>query len=475
MTGSPADSAARSLLAEWALLRAAAEAALARLPLPHPKSEDFTYLRTGEFAPFLAAPEPQGGPRNDGRPKDESRKNGLPEEGPNEIPASLREAAERGILPACRDNRLVLVDGRPVPTLSRLGPEWVRVEEEGLGSDEQKKDEAAAPSAPSSSDLFLSSEDDRAAALAFARAESPLLLLLPRNRKASCPLQILFLESGANTPGGRRDAALFLRFESGAEAEVVLSFAGGDGAPEAAGLSNQALALRVGENAKARLTVLQADEGAWHFHFTKLRASLERYGHLDISTAALGCRAARLSYEVLLAGEGAEAEIRGAALALDRAQAHHFIRVHHLVPRARSRQHFKLVTGGRSRVSVDGTIAVSRGAAGTDAGQLLNSLLLSEEARADVKPRLRIFNDDVKCAHGATSGKLDAAQRFYLESRGLPAEEAQNLLTIAFLGELLEKEPDPQIRRLLEGLFFGRLRQELRALQTLSPAAPSLP
>jgi Fe-S cluster assembly protein SufD len=69
-------------------------------------------------------------------------------------------------------------------------------------------------------------------------------------------------------------------------------------------------------------------------------------------------------------------------------------------------------------------------------------LLLSKEGRADAKPRLLIHADDVKCSHGATVGKTDPAQKFYLLSRGLDARTADRLLTQAFLNEALEIFPD---------------------------------
>ncbi|HEX2612418.1 MAG TPA: SufD family Fe-S cluster assembly protein, partial [Fibrobacteria bacterium] len=87
--------------------------------------------------------------------------------------------------------------------------------------------------------------------------------------------------------------------------------------------------------------------------------------------------------------------------------------------------------------SVDGTVIVDRGAQRTDARQLLQHLLLSPEGRAYAKPRLLIHADDVKCSHGATVGKTDPAQRFYLLSRGLSPAEADRMLTQAFLGEAL--------------------------------------
>jgi Fe-S cluster assembly protein SufD len=100
------------------------------------------------------------------------------------------------------------------------------------------------------------------------------------------------------------------------------------------------------------------------------------------------------------------------------------------------------VVTGAGRSSVDGTVIVERGAQRTDARQLLQHLLQSPDGRADAKPRLLIHADDVKCSHGATVGKTDPAQLFYLLSRGLDPATAQALLTQAFLGEALAIAPE---------------------------------
>src|SRR5690606_41696921 len=72
--------------------------------------------------------------------------------------------------------------------------------------------------------------------------------------------------------------------------------------------------------------------------------------------------------------------------------------------------------------------------------------MLSDEARTESKPRLMIHADDVKCSHGSTTGKLDPAQQFYLESRGLPPAQARALMTVAFIAEILEKTGRPERR-----------------------------
>ena len=77
----------------------------------------------------------------------------------------------------------------------------------------------------------------------------------------------------------------------------------------------------------------------------------------------------------------------------------------------------------------------------TNAYQFNQNLLLSENAEVNTKPELEIYADDVRCAHGATIAQLDEKAKFYLQSRGISAKEAQVILSFAFINELLDALP----------------------------------
>lgn len=111
--------------------------------------------------------------------------------------------------------------------------------------------------------------------------------------------------------------------------------------------------------------------------------------------------------------------------------------VRHIGPRATSRQVVRAVAGGTATTSYLGQVAVAREGQKTDAGQSFKALLLSRGATANAKPELEIFADDVKCAHGAAIGEIDAQALFYLASRGVPPHLARALLTRAFLADAL--------------------------------------
>ena len=139
----------------------------------------------------------------------------------------------------------------------------------------------------------------------------------------------------------------------------------------------------------------------------------------------------------------------GAAFALDAAMiagAEQTIElitiVRHFEANATSRQTVRSIAGGKATVSYLGKVAVARDAQKTDAAQSVKAMLLDRTATANAKPELEIYADDVKCAHGATVGELDAQALFYLASRGMPPAEAKAMLLRAFVSGLFDGAPD---------------------------------
>lgn len=146
-------------------------------------------------------------------------------------------------------------------------------------------------------------------------------------------------------------------------------------------------------------------------------------------------RYARVELDVTL-GEGANFELDAALVAGGSATVEIVTNVRHEGRDATSRQTVRNIVGGRATGTYLGTVAVARGADGTDGQQSVKSLLLSREAVANAVPQLEIYADDVACAHGATVGQLDADQLFYAAARGIDPAAAKTMLLDAFVGEL---------------------------------------
>ena len=146
--------------------------------------------------------------------------------------------------------------------------------------------------------------------------------------------------------------------------------------------------------------------------------------------------------DVTLAGEGAEADIYGAYVCGADERVKIAVDMHHEVPHCNSRQLFKGIAGGTSRVDFYGKIIVAQDAQRTEACQENHNILLSDDAKVDTKPQLEIYADDVKCSHGATIGRLNEEEQFYMRSRGITLEDARVLQMISFLAPVLDAVPE---------------------------------
>ncbi len=149
--------------------------------------------------------------------------------------------------------------------------------------------------------------------------------------------------------------------------------------------------------------------------------------------AGFGSKLSRMELEVSLEGEGAQAHLSGVSVLDGKRHSDVTTHVIHRVVNTNSTQLFKHVAGGSARAVYQGKVTVAKGADGSDSSQTAKALLLGEAAEADLKPELEIFADDVKCAHGAAVGDLDAESLFYLRARGIPESQARGLLLQAFL------------------------------------------
>ena len=171
--------------------------------------------------------------------------------------------------------------------------------------------------------------------------------------------------------------------------------------------------LALGEGAKARLFALN---------------TTSVYGRIEIE----------LSLEA-----DAEFELYAANIGNGQSTNEIVTNVRHLGERGRSRQVVRSVLGGKAVGSYLGKVEVARGAQQTDGEQSVKAMLLDRGATANCKPELEIYADDVKCAHGATVGELDAMQLFYAESRGLDPASARALLLEGFVMGLWDGASEP--------------------------------
>jgi Fe-S cluster assembly protein SufD len=276
-------------------------------------------------------------------------------------------------------------------------------------------------------------------------------LRLGRDHAAGGLVQIVHVSTGAAD-----HLVAEIALDDDAQASIVESYVGN-------GWTNRLTAIRLGKG--ARLMLSRRILGESGFVSLTDQAVLREGASLDLSVLAAGGRDTRLDGEIDLGGAGAFAEAGGALLARGRQRHDANLILRHRAPSGTSRQLWRSVADDHSACSVAARVEVARDAQKTDGEQSLKGLLLDRGATINAKPELEIFADDVKCAHGATVGELDAQALFYLESRGVTPDEAQALLTRAFVADALDRIGAEAVRQ----AFYA----DAESWFSTSPLAPS--
>jgi Fe-S cluster assembly protein SufD len=245
--------------------------------------------------------------------------------------------------------------------------------------------------------------------------------------------------------------------DRGAEATVIESFVTvgvePSGAPH---LTDACAEVVLGANARLEHIRLQREAlAAYHVGFTSVdQAQGSRYRSFAL---ALGARLSRHNLHARLGGSAVETLLYGLYLARGDQLVDNHTAIFHDRPDCRSWEVYKGVLAERAHGVFNGKVIVQPEAQKTDAKQTNRNLLLGDDAKVDTKPQLEIFADDVKCTHGATVGKLDAQQRFYLQSRGIAGRAAEVLLITAFIAEVLAEIVQPQVREALQALAYAEM------------------
>jgi Fe-S cluster assembly protein SufD len=197
--------------------------------------------------------------------------------------------------------------------------------------------------------------------------------------------------------------------------------------------------------------------GAGATHLDALDIHQARGSQCRQFTIALGGGLVRSSLEAHLNEPGASLESFSLLMGHEDRHVDCVNIVTHAAPDTRSRQTARAIAGDISRVIFNSKVIVNAGAVNSDSQQSCRGLLLSPSAEIDTRPQLEIHADEVKCAHGATTGRLDPDMLFYLLSRGLDRETAQSLLVYAFLADVLTGMSVTSARSAIEGALISQL------------------
>ncbi len=214
---------------------------------------------------------------------------------------------------------------------------------------------------------------------------------------------------------------------------------------EGDGLHNGAVEIFAGQN--SNLTYVQVQRWNRHvWNFASHRAIVARDAQLCWVTATFGSRLSKINQAVVMEGAGCNAQMLGLAFTDTRQHLDVSTAQEHVSPHTFSDLLYRTVLKDRAQTAWGGNIYVYPSANYTDAYQKNDNLLLSERAHADTLPGLEIQAHEVRCTHGATAGKIDADQIFYLMSRGLPYAQAEKLIVDGFFAPVMERIPLESVR-----------------------------
>jgi Fe-S cluster assembly protein SufD len=354
--------------------------------------------------------------------------------------------------------RLVLVNGRPIRRNAGTLPPEIFFESLGTVlrvSPERVEKFLVAAAAPESSSGFF-------AALGDAFLADGVVLRVPADTNAPEPLFILHLSTppGAEAPRMVHTRHLVTLGENAA-ATVIEIYLGAAGPS----FTNARTDVALAKNARLQHVKIQL-EGPEAFHVSRLSVTHAALARSASHVFSFGGRLARNEVAMDLGGEGAGTELFGLFCVASGQLADCHTLIDHASQRGESVELYKGVLDGTGRGVFDGRIVVRPAAARTDARQTNRNLILSDSALVDSKPQLEILNNDVRCSHGSTTGRLDADAVFYLRSRGLSPEAARALLTYAFGSELIGKVAPADVRAFLENHLRAWLPANLAAPET---------
>ena len=316
--------------------------------------------------------------------------------------------------------RLVFVDGHFSASLSDADFDQFEVQ---VASAAERRN----LSAPVQPEVFLH--------LTESLAEQATTLRLARGKAAARPLYLLHISSGRNEEAlNTVHYRHHMQIEAGAQAQVIEHYVSLNDQPHFTGAR---LTMAVGDNAQLTHTKL-AFENVGSYHFAHNDIVVGRDANVSSHSFLLGAGLSRHNTSAQLNGENSNLSINSLVLPVDKEVCDTRTFLEHNKGYCQSRQLHKTIVRDRARAVFNGMIKVAPHALKTDGQMTNNNLLLGRLAEVDTKPQLEIYADDVKCSHGATVGRIDEEQMFYLRARGISEEAAQRMIVYAFAAELTE-------------------------------------
>lgn len=283
-------------------------------------------------------------------------------------------------------------------------------------------------------------------------SQDGFFLYVPKNRQCENPIQLI------NILRSKVDLLTFSRnliiLEEGAQAKLLVC---DHATSDVNFFSHQLTEIFIAENAHFDYYSLEST----HLKTNSLKQIFIQQNANSkavVNTIGLNNGCTRNHIEIDLEGSGAETWL-GGMLVSDRTQQNeNFTVIRHLAPHCKSNELYKYILGGQAEGTFSGRVVVQKNAQKTEAYQTNNNICLTKEAQMYTKPQLEIYADDVKCSHGATTGRLDESALFYMQTRGIDKTKARMMLLSAFTADILNYVAVEPLRDQLRSMVERRLR-----------------
>ncbi len=294
-------------------------------------------------------------------------------------------------------------------------------------------------------------ETNAFAALNTAMMRDGAVIFVPKGAVLDKPVHLIYLTNAANSQVVSYPRTLIIAGNN-SEFNVIESFAG----QGEAYFTNAVTEVVAGEGVNVHIVRLQREaQDAYHISTTK--SLLSKDAVVTHHNICYGAALTRNSIDATLDAEGIDCTLNGLVLTEGGQHVDNQTTLFHEKPHCHSWEMYKSILNDDSQSIFKGKIFVQKDAQKTDAKQNSQSLLLSDKASAHAMPQLEIYADDVKCTHGATTGRLNQDAIFYAQARGITKHQAWAMLTYAFAKEVVDGIPLEAVREEIDAMISRRL------------------
>ncbi|MFN8347705.1 MAG: Fe-S cluster assembly protein SufD [Spirosomataceae bacterium] len=301
---------------------------------------------------------------------------------------------------------------------------------------------------------YANYQDEAFTALNTAFAHDGVVIHVPAGKAVEEPIILRFITDARHLNTASQPRNLIVVGKN-AEVKMAESFRTiGDNAS----FTNVVTEVVVEENANVQYYKVQ-NETDKSYHIGTTQVSQKGNSHFYAVTVTLNGGFVRNNLNIVLDGQNCEAFMYGLYFPNGKQHVDNHTLVDHAKPNSFSNELYKGILKDKSTGVFNGKIFVREHASKTNAYQSCRNVMLSDDASMNTKPQLEIYNDDVKCSHGTTTGKLNDEALFYMRSRGIPKAEAMTLLMYAFCEDVISQIKIDPIREYLEGLIAEKLAQ----------------